>query len=78
MWPWPRGKYQMSPGAKSLMPLRPCGSTTVVRTRPLTTNAHSAAVACQWSSRITPGSSRIDTPAIPFEIGNCSTVASLP
>src|SRR5207244_1823260 len=26
---------------------------TAVRTRPLFTNAHSAAVACQWSSRMT-------------------------
>ena len=51
---------------------------TVVRTRPSITNAHSAAVACQCSSRMAPGSSFIETPAIPLEIGNCSTVASLP
>ena len=43
---------------------------TVVRTRPSVTKAHSAAVACQCSSRITPGSMRIDTPAMPFEIGS--------
>ena len=30
------------------------------------------------SSRIAPGSSFIETPAIPLEIGNCVTVASLP
>src|SRR5205807_76906 len=41
------------------------------------TNAHSAAVACQWSSRMAPGPSPILTPAIPLEIGNCLTVASL-
>src|SRR5438132_4667236 len=34
----------------SSYPPRP---VTVVRTRPLFTNAHSAAVACQWSSRMT-------------------------
>ena len=51
---------------------------TVVRTRPSITNAHSAAVACQCSSRMAPGSSLIETPAIPLEIGNCLTVASLP
>ncbi len=51
---------------------------TVVRTRPSMTNAHSAAVACQCSSRIAPGSSFIETPAIPLEIGSCLTVASLP
>ncbi len=78
MWPWPRGKYQMSPGSKSLVSARPRGSITVVRTRPSMTNAHSAAVACQCSSRMAPGSSFIDTPAIPLEIGNCLTVASLP
>src|SRR6478736_8478814 len=78
MWPWPRGKYQTSPGSKSLVSARPLGSITVVRTRPSSTNAHSAAVACQCNSRIAPGSSFIDTPAIPFEIGNCVTVASLP
>ena len=78
MWPWPRGKYQTSPGSKSLVSAKPLGSITVVRTRPSSTNAHSAAVACQCNSRIAPGSSFIDTPAIPFEIGNCVTVASLP
>jgi hypothetical protein len=36
---------------------------------------HSAAVACQCSSRMVPGSSRIETSAIPFEIGNCLTAA---
>ena len=51
---------------------------TVVRTRPSVTNAHSAAVACQWSSRMTPGCMRIETPASAFEIGNWTTVASLP
>jgi hypothetical protein len=30
------------------------------------------------SSRIAPGSRRIETPAIPLEIGSCATVASLP
>ena len=47
MWPCPRGKYQTSPGSNSLVSARPCGSMTVVRTRPSMTNAHSAAVACQ-------------------------------
>ena len=42
------------------------------------TKAHSAAVACQCSSRMAPGSSLIETPAMPLEIGNCLTVASLP
>ena len=37
----------------------PCGSMTVVRTCPSMTNAHSAAVACQCSSRMAPGSSFI-------------------
>src|SRR5882757_1551529 len=78
MWPCPLGKYQTSPGSKSLVSAKPCGSITVVRTRPSMTNAHSAAVACQCSSRIAPGSSRIETPAMPLEIGSCSTVASLP
>src|ERR1700733_2374969 len=78
MCPWPRGKYQTSPGSKSLVSAKPSGSITVVRTRPLSTKAHSAAVACQCSSRMAPGSSFIDTPAMPLEIGNCSTVASLP
>ena len=78
MWPWPRGKYQTSPGSKSLVSAQPCGSITVVRTRPSSTKAHSAAVACQCSSRIAPGSSFMETPAMPLEIGNCVTVASLP
>ena len=78
MCPWPRGKYQTSPGSKSLVSELPCGSITVVRTCPLWTNAHSAAVACQCNSRMAPGSIFIDTPAMPLEIGNCSTVASLP
>ena len=26
MWPWPRGKYQTSPGSKSLVSARPSGS----------------------------------------------------
>src|SRR5689334_11506642 len=77
-WPWPRGKYQMSPGSKSFVSAQPCGSMTVVRTRPEMTNAHSAAVACQCSSRIAPGSRIIETPAMPLEIGSCSTVASRP
>ena len=34
MWPWPRGKYQTSPGSKSFVSAFPCGSMTVVRTRP--------------------------------------------
>src|SRR4029077_15119544 len=68
----------MSPGSKSFVAVCPAGLITVVRTRPFSTNAHSAAVACQCNSRITPGSSCIETPAIPFEIGNCSTVTSLP
>ena len=51
---------------------------TVVRTRPSVTKAHSAAVACQCNSRIAPGSIFIDTPAMPLDIGNCVTVASLP
>src|SRR6185437_6666880 len=75
---WPRGKYQTSPGSKSLISELPDGSSTVVRTRPSSTKAHSAAVACQCNSRVTPGSSRIDTPAMPLEIGNWVTVASLP
>ena len=78
MCPCPRGKYQMSPGSKSFVSEFPCGSATVVRTRPSITNAHSAAVACQCSSRMVPGSSRIETPAMPLEMGSCSTVASLP
>src|SRR2546428_8658721 len=61
MWPWPRGKYQMSPGSKSFVSAYPPGPKTVVRTRPLSTNAHSAAVACQWSSRMPPGSIFMDT-----------------
>src|SRR5262245_13443878 len=77
MWPCPRGKYHTSPGSNPLVSLWPPGARTVVRTRPLVTNAHSAAVACQCSSRMTPGCSPMDTPAIPLEIGNCSTVASL-
>src|SRR5437016_2616298 len=76
MWAWPRGKYHTSPGSKSLVSDCPLGWMTVVRTRPLSTKAHSAAVACQWSSRMAPGSSPMDTPEIPLEIGNCSTVAS--
>src|SRR5262249_15061300 len=56
----------------------PLGSITVVRTLPSRTSAHSAAVACQCSSRIAPGSSFMETPAMPLEIGNCVTVASLP
>jgi hypothetical protein len=76
--PCPRGKYQMSPGSNSFVSEVPDGSKTVVRTRPSITSAHSAAVACQGSSRMAHGSSRIETPAIPLEIGNCLTVASLP
>ena len=34
-------------GSKSFVSEFPCGSMTVVRTRPSITNAHSAAVACQ-------------------------------
>ncbi len=68
----------MSPGSKSLVSEQPCGSMTVVRTRPSVTKAHSAAVACQCSSRITPGSMRMETPAIALEMGNWATVASLP
>src|SRR2546423_1838576 len=76
MWAWPRGKYHTSPGSKSLVSDCPLGWMTVVRTRPSLTNAHSAAVACQCSSRIPPGASRMVTPEIPLEIGSCSTVAS--
>jgi len=75
MWPWPRGKYQTSPGPKSLVSEVPSGAMTVVRTRPVTTNAHSAALACQCSSRMPPGLRRIDTPAMPVEMGSCRTVA---
>ena len=78
MCPCPRGKYQTSPGSKSLVSACPLGSITVVRTRPSITKAHSAAVACQCNSRIAPGSSRMETPAMPLAIGNCSTVDSLP
>ena len=39
---------------------------TVVRVRPSITNAHSAAVACQCSSRMAPGSSVIETPGDPL------------
>jgi hypothetical protein len=77
MWPWPRGKYQTSPGPKSFVSAYPRGEMTVVRTFPLRTNAHSAAEACQWSSRMPPGSSSIEAPAIPFEIGSSSTEATL-
>src|SRR5207247_2518800 len=77
MWAWPRGKYHTSPGSKSLVSDCPFGWMTVVRTRPWSTSAHSAAVACQWSSRMPPGSSPMDTPEIPLEIGNCRAVASL-
>src|SRR5438105_4960711 len=76
MWPCPRGKYHTSPVSKSLVSEYPPGAMTVVRTRPLSTNAHSAAVACQWSSRMLPGARPMDTPAIPLEMGNSSTVAS--
>ena len=77
MCPCPRGKYQTSPGSKSLISEVPSGPITVVRTRPLMTNAHSAAMACQCSSRIPPGFKRIETPASPLEIGSSLTVACL-
>ncbi len=76
-WPWPRGKYQTSPGSKSFTSEVPSGPITVVRTRPLTTKAHSAAMACQCSSRMPPGLSRIDTPARPLETGSSLMVACL-
>ncbi len=50
-WPCPFGKYQTSPGPKSEISASPLGAMTVTRQRPLTTYAHSAAIACQWSSR---------------------------
>src|SRR5579864_8698174 len=40
MWPWPRGKCHTSPGSKWFVSAPPCGSKTVVRTRPLMTNVH--------------------------------------
>src|SRR5215471_4562116 len=76
-WPCPFGKYQTSPGAKSADSASPLGEITVVRTFPRITNAHSAAIACQCSSRKPPGFKRIDTPAIVSEMGNSSTFASL-
>src|SRR5262249_34957432 len=44
---------------------------------PLITYAHSAALACQCSSRSPPGASCISTPASFSETGNSATVASL-
>ena len=40
------------------------------------TKAHSAAMACQCSSREAPGSRNMWTPAIPWLMGNWWTVAS--
>ena len=74
--PWPRGKYHMSPSSKVSVAAWPFGEITVVRTLPFTTNAHSAAIACQCSSRMPPGFRRIETPAMLFDTGNSSTVAS--
>src|ERR1700730_8929219 len=49
---------------------------TVARTFPFTTKAHSAAIACQCSSRSPPGFNRMETPAILVATGNCLTVDS--
>src|SRR5580704_1178376 len=73
---YPRGKYHTSPGPKLLTSLRPSGSNVVVWHRPVSTNAHSAASACQCNSRIAPGCRRIDTPARPSATGICLTVDS--
>lgn len=70
------GKYHTSPGPKSATSHLPSGSRMVMRAWPSSINAHSAAMACQCSSRTPPGSSVMSTPATPSEIGNCSTVAS--
>src|SRR5215470_9348441 len=76
-WPKPRGKYQTSPGLKSAICEWPLGSIVVTRHLPLSTYAHSAALACQCSSRKPPGASDISTPASFSETGNSATVASL-
>src|SRR6476661_7303494 len=48
----------------------------VTRHCPLITSAHSAALACQCSSRRPPGTSDISTPASFSDTGNSATVAS--
>src|SRR6266516_2342286 len=75
-WPNPRGKYQTSPALKSTVCDWPCGLIVVTRHWPLITSAHSAAFACQCSSRKPPGASDISTPASACETGNSATVAS--
>ena len=54
----------------------PLGEITVPITLPSMTNAHSAAMACQCSSRMPPGLRRMDTPAMCSEMGNSVIVAS--
>ena len=78
MWPWPRGKYQTSPGSKSFVSASPCGSMTVVRTRPSSHERPLGGGGVPVQLAHGSGSSFMETPAIPLEIGNCSTVASLP
>src|SRR5882672_5733698 len=75
--PYPFGKYQVSPASKSSVDVVPSGVITVVRTLPSRTNAHSAAMECQCSSRNPPGFNCIITPAMLCDIGNSSTDASL-
>src|SRR5229473_736536 len=75
-WPWPLGKYQISPGPKMSVAGWPFGDITVVSTVPVMTKAHSAAMACQCSSRMAPGFRRMETPAMLCEAGNSATVAS--
>src|SRR6185437_2368110 len=75
--PCPLGKYQTSPGAKSADSAWPLGAITVARTLPAITYAHSAATACQCSSRKPPGFNRMETPAMLSDMGNSSTLASL-
>ena len=53
-----------------------CGSMMVTRQRPSRTYPHSAALACQCSSRKAPAASCITTPASFSETGNSSTFAS--
>ncbi len=67
----------MSPGPNSFFSTVPSGETTVVMTCPSMTYAHSAATACQCSSRRPPGCRRIETPAILREIGKLLVLTSL-
>src|SRR5262249_16339652 len=75
-WPNPRAKYQTSPALKSTICDWPCGLMVVARHGPLIQQAHSAALACQCSSRTPPGTSDISTPAIACDTGKSTTVAS--